>query len=153
MALTPVEIRHAKLARSMFGYRRDDVDRLLEDVISSFEDVWRERADLTDRVEQLEAELGRYRDLEGLLRATLVTAERAASELREQAQREADLIVGEARTRARELSRNAADERDRLLAEARRIRAILRGALAAADEIESPVADVDAAPRAASLAG
>ena len=45
---------------------------------TSFEDVWRERADLADKVEQLEDDLVRYRELEGLLRTTLVSAEKAA---------------------------------------------------------------------------
>ena len=136
MALTPVEIRHVKLKRTLLGYRREGVDGLLEEVTTSFQDVWRERADLGDRVEQLEAELARYRDLEGLLRATLVTAERAAAELREQAQKEADLIVTEARNAARTITRAAADERERLVAEARRVRAILAGALAATDDVD-----------------
>jgi cell division initiation protein len=136
MALTPVEILHVKLKRAFAGYRRESVDDLLEEVTGSFEDVWRERADLTDRVEQLVGELARYSDLEGLLRATLVTAERAASELREQAQKEADLIVGEARIAARAITREAADERERLLSETRRVRAILQGALAAVEEVD-----------------
>ena len=55
----------------------------------SFETVWRERADNSDRVELLEGELKRYRELEGLLRTTLVSAERAAHELKDQAKREA----------------------------------------------------------------
>ncbi len=137
MALTPVEIRHVKLKKTRLGgYGRECVDELLDEVITSFGDVWRERADLADRLEQLEGELERYRDLEGLLRATLVTAERAAGELREQAQKEADLIVGEARTAARTITREAGIERDRLLAETRRVRAILSAALAAVDEVD-----------------
>ena len=64
---------------------------LLEEITESFETVWRERADLADRVEQLEDELMRYRELEALLRTTLVSAERAAHELKEQAKREADV--------------------------------------------------------------
>jgi cell division initiation protein len=136
MALTPVEIRHVKLKRTLFGYRRESVDDLLEEVTTSFEDVWRERADHADRIEQLEGELGRYRDLEGLLRATLVTAERVASELREQAQKEADLIVGEARVAGRSITREAGDERERLLSETRRVRAILASALAAVEEVD-----------------
>jgi vacuolar-type H+-ATPase subunit H len=71
-----------------------------------------------------------------LLRATLVTAERAASELCEQARTAADLVVEEARTTARTVTRQAADEREHLLAESRRVRAILRSALAAVEEIE-----------------
>jgi cell division initiation protein len=134
VALTPVEIRHIRLARGLRGYKRSVTDELLAEITTSFEDVWRERADLADRVEQLETELGRYRDLEGLLRATLVTAERAATELKEHAQHEAELIVREAHASSREITRRAAEDRERLLAEARRVRAILRAALATAEE-------------------
>lgn len=134
MTLTPVEIRHVRLGRGLLGYRRSLVDRLLAEVTASFEEVWRERADLVDRVEALDAELGRYRELETLLRSTLVSAERAAHELRDQARREADLVVGEAHAEARSITRLAASERERLLGEARRIRALLAAALALADE-------------------
>jgi cell division initiation protein len=136
MALTPVEIRHVKLRRRLLGYDRSAVDRLLEEVIASFEDVWRERADLSDRIEHLEADLTRYRDLEGLLRATLVTAERTATELKEQAQREADLIMSEAHAASRSIKHGAAEERERLLTEAARARAVLRAALGTVEEIE-----------------
>ena len=51
MALTPVELRHARFGRSLLGYRRREVDRLLADTVASFEDVWRSRADLADKVD------------------------------------------------------------------------------------------------------
>jgi len=64
MTLTPVEIRHLKPARSIVGgYKRIAVDALMDEIVASFEDVWRERADLADKVEQLEADLIRYREL------------------------------------------------------------------------------------------
>ena len=72
MALTPVEIRHITFGRSPLGYKRPAVDKLLTDIALSFEDVWRERADLADKVEQLEADLVRYKELEALLRTTLL---------------------------------------------------------------------------------
>ena len=46
MALTPVEIKHIRLERSFLGYKRTFVDQALEEVAASFEDVWRDRADL-----------------------------------------------------------------------------------------------------------
>jgi DivIVA domain-containing protein len=46
MHLEPVEIQHVKLRRRPLGYDRDAVDRLLEEVTSSYEDVWFERAKL-----------------------------------------------------------------------------------------------------------
>jgi len=93
MALTPVEIRHVKLRRGFFGYRRAATDRLHEEIVESFEEVWRERADLQDKLERMESDIARYIDLETLLRKTLVSAERSAQELKDQARREADVFL------------------------------------------------------------
>jgi cell division initiation protein len=134
LTLTPVEIRHLRLGRAPLGYRRGATDRLLEEIADSFEEVWRERAELQDVNERLESDIERYRDLEALLRKTLVTAERSADELREQARREADVVLAEARAEARNITQQALAERDHLRAEASRIRALLRSALEVSDE-------------------
>jgi cell division initiation protein len=145
MGLTPVEIRHLKPAKSLVGgYRRSSVETMLDEIVVSFEDVWRDRADLADKVEQLEADLVRFRELEGLLRTTLVSAEKAAVTLKEQAGKEADLIVEEARSEARGITRHARAEHDRLLAEVRRMRSLLRAALATVED-DAPSAEAEAA--------
>jgi cell division initiation protein len=122
MSLTPVEIRHVKLGRRLGGYDRPATDALLVRIAESFEDVWRERADLRDEIERLEGELARFRELEVLLRNTLVSAERSADELRAQAHREADVILDEARIKARELGGGAESERERVRADIRRLK-------------------------------
>lgn len=134
MAFTPVEIRHVQLGRGLRGYKRASVDRLLEDVANSFEEVWRQRADLADKVEQLEIDLTRHKELEGLLRTTLVSAESSAQQMREQARKEAETIVAEAHAEARAVARRASAEKERLDSELRRIKALLRGALDSLDE-------------------
>jgi cell division initiation protein len=144
MALTPVEIRHLKPPRAFLGgYERAAVHELLDQIVVSFEDVWRERADLADKLEQLEEDLVRYRELEGLLRTTLVSAEKAAVTLKDQARKEAELVVHEAQSEARTITRRARNEHDRLQADVRRLRSLLRAALAAADDDAS--ATVEAA--------
>src|ERR671934_1846663 len=144
MALTPVEIRHVTLGRGPIGYQRAQTDQLLAEIAASFEDVWRERADLADKVEQLEADLVRYKELEALLRTTLVSAERAAATMKEQAAKEADLIVEEARAEARSITRRARGDHDRLLGEVRRMRSILHSALALVDDEPSASAEAEA---------
>jgi cell division septum initiation protein DivIVA len=116
------------------GYRRDPTDRLFDEIVASFEDVWRERADLADKVEQLQAELVRFRELESLLRTTLVSAEQASEQLRETARREAELILTEAQAEARELQRRAVIENEHLVMASRRLRAQLTEAAAVFDE-------------------
>jgi cell division initiation protein len=141
MALTPVEIRHLTPPRTTFrGYNRAATDELFEEIAASFEDVWRERADLADKVEQLETDLVRYRELEALLRTTLVSAEQASAQKHDQAQREAELILGEARAEAREIQRRALAENERLQQESRRVRLQLQEALSAVGEPEAVIA-------------
>jgi cell division initiation protein len=135
VAITPVEIRHVRLKRGpLGGYRRGPTERLLLEIADSFEEVWRERADLIDRVEQLEEDLVRYRELETLLRQTLVSAERTSAELRDTSQKQAAVVVEEAHASAREIVCAARAERERLAASSARIRAQLEGALDVLDE-------------------
>lgn len=136
MAYTPVELRHVALKKGLLGYRKESVDELLGEVASNFEDVWRERADLADRVEALEAELLRHRERENLLSNTLLAAERSAAESKEDAARKSEQLVAEAHAEARQITRSAIAERERLLAEIRRIKALLRSALDVVDEGE-----------------
>ncbi len=134
MSYTPVEIRHVRLKRRLLGYRRSQVDRLLEEVAESFETVWRERADHADRIDVLEGELTRYRELDTLLRTTLISAERASHDLKDQAKREAETIVAEAQAEARTITRTARSEHEKLSLESRRLRLLLHAALEALDE-------------------
>ena len=136
MALTPVEIRHLQPSTGLMGYKRAQTDRLLIEIAESFEDVWRERADLADKVDQLEADLVRFRELEALLRTTLVSAERASQELKEQARREAELILTEAHQEARSVQRRALSENERLITETRMLRERLRTVLELVEDAE-----------------
>jgi len=154
MALTPVEIRHVKLGKRLFGYAKDEADRLLVEIAESFEDVWRDRADMADKIEKLEADLVRYKETEQLLRTTLVSAEKSAAEQKDLARRESEQIVSEAHAEARQINRQSLSEFERLQAEARRVRALLQSALMAvepavvADEPEAaqPPAEVHGWP-------
>jgi hypothetical protein len=129
MSYTPVELRHVKVGRSLFGYNRATVEQLIEEVAQSFEATWRERGELADKVESLEKQIGELRGREHLLTRTLIAAEQAASDVREGARREAEAIVQEAHHEARAIGRSAHAERERLFVESKRIEGMLRGAL------------------------
>jgi cell division initiation protein len=143
MRYTPVELRHIRVGRALLGYKRHEIDKLLEDVAESFEEVWSERGELTDRLEDLEKLLADVKERESLLAATLISAERAASEAREQAKTHAELIIAEAHQEARSVTRGAHGERDRLFSEVRRIETLLRAALGLVEETKSEPAASD----------
>jgi cell division initiation protein len=141
MPYTPVELRHVQVARTFLGYRRAAVEQLLDEVADSFEDVWRERGELTDKVDAMETQLVELKGRESLLTDTLVSAEQTAAEVRAQAKRAAELIVAEAQQEARSVLRAAQAERSRLFAETRHIEVLLRGALGMLEERASDQPD------------
>jgi cell division initiation protein len=145
MPYSPVELRHVRLGRSLFGYKRDATERLLDEVAASFEDVWRERGELTDQVDELSKQLEDIRGREHLLASTLVAAEKSAADSRDAAKRQAELILAEAHQEARSITRSAQNQRERLFAEARRVEVLLRGALGIVEESQKPL-DVPAVP-------
>jgi len=109
MFIAPYEVQDQKLKRRLRGYNRASVETLLQSVVSSYEHVWRERDQLRARVDQLEKELAPLREAEDQLRDVLVTAERAASEVRAQAALDAEALLEQASEKSK-AQENAASE-------------------------------------------
>ena len=122
MSIAPVELRHLRFPRRLLGYRKRSVDDQLERIAEAYGDVWRERADLQDRVEEQDGEIARHRELEEMLRKTLVSAERSVDAMRSQARHAAEQIVSEAEARAREIIGEAHAERERVRRDLYRLR-------------------------------
>jgi cell division initiation protein len=149
MRYTPVELRHVKIGRSTFGgYRKLETEKLIEDIADSFEEVWRDRGELTDKLEDVEKVLAEVKQRESLLASTLVAAEKASTEIREAAKREAELIIAEAHQEARSVTRGAQSERERLFTEVRRVETLLRAALGMVEETKNELPASPAAPPA-----
>jgi cell division initiation protein len=147
MRYTPVELRHVRLGKTLFGgYKKHEAEQLLEDVADSFEDVWRERGELVDKLEDVESRFNEVKQREALLASTLVSAQQAAAAATDAAKREAELIVAEAHQEARSVMRTAQGERERLFAEARRVETLLRAALGMVEETKNELSADDAAP-------
>jgi cell division initiation protein len=124
--IAPAEVQEKKLKRRLRGYSREDVERLLDEVVASYDQVWRERDELRTRVEQLEKELAPLRDAERHLSESLLTAERAGAEVRERAEEKAEALLQHAREQGKEAQRAANRQRDELNAEIRRLELVER---------------------------
>jgi cell division initiation protein len=136
-----------KIGRSTFGgYRKLETEKLIEDIADSFEEVWRDRGELTDKLEDVEKVLAEVKQRESLLASTLVAAEKASTEIREAAKREAEMIIAEAHQEARSVTRGAQGERERLFTEVRRVETLLRAALGMVEETRNELPASPTAP-------
>jgi cell division initiation protein len=98
--ITPVDVRNQQFGKSFRGYDPSEVDSYLEMVCSTLEDLIKENAELKERLSSVESTLIGYKDLEGNLKAALVTAQKSAEEIRENAVKEAQLLMRETKMKA-----------------------------------------------------
>jgi len=100
LKITPVDIKNQKFGKSLRGYDPSEVDAFLEMVASTLEDQVKENAELKEKLSSVESTLTGYKDLEGNLKEALLTAQKSAEEIRENAQKEAQLLMRETKMKA-----------------------------------------------------
>jgi cell division initiation protein len=100
LAVMPLDVRQAKFPTSMRGYDREEVAAFLEQTAEAFEIALRDNDRLRQDIARLEGALAQFRDLEGSLKNTLMSAQKLADDMRENAAQESARIVREAEGRA-----------------------------------------------------
>ena len=121
MTIEPVEIQHVKLGKSLLGYDRGAVERLLEEVTASFEEVWLERKVLRDQVERLQREREETRARDRRVGGMFVSAERIAQRRMAEARKRAEALLTEAEERAERIVEEARHEPEQLRQEIDRL--------------------------------
>ncbi|HET7754737.1 MAG TPA: DivIVA domain-containing protein [Anaeromyxobacteraceae bacterium] len=100
MKITALDITHRRFARKMRGYDPEEVHAFLGDVAEAFEALTTELQGLQDEVSRKDEEMAELRSRERVLQDTLITAQKTCEELRDNARKEADLLVAEAELQA-----------------------------------------------------
>lgn len=98
--LTPLDINKKEFSRSFRGYSCNEVDEFLEQVLRDYGQVFRENQELREKNLRLTEELEHHANLEQTIKEALVMAQQTGEEMRQNAQREADLIIKEAENKA-----------------------------------------------------
>jgi cell division initiation protein len=111
MKLTPLDIRHKEFKRGMRGYADVEVDEFLDQIADEYERLFKENIDLQERVEALEDKVSGYRRIEETLQKTLVNAQANAEEQKQNANKQAQLVLQDAELKARQLVNEAYSER------------------------------------------
>ena len=100
MTITPIDMRQAKFSPAMRGFDKADVATFMQEAADAFEQSLRDNERLRQEILRLEASLNQFRELEGSLKTTLMSAQKVADDMRENALQEAARIVREAEGRA-----------------------------------------------------
>ena len=106
--LTPLDVRRYDFGSALRGYDKARVDQFRDQIAEELERLARLNLELDGKAKSFHEQLRAFRERDKALNDALVSAQQLRAEIREQADREGQLIVREARA-----------EGDRLLDEAR----------------------------------
>ena len=112
MSVTPIDMRQREFGTAMRGFDRNEVTAFLIEAAGEYEVALRENDRLRQEIVRLEASLQQFRELEGSLKATLISAQRIADDMRENATKESKHLVREAEAEAEALVQAAQGQVD-----------------------------------------
>ena len=119
MPIRPIDVRRKEFKNSFRGYDANQVDDFLDAVADEFERSYTENSRMREEISSLRERLQQFEELEGSIRAALVHAEQAASDLRRTATQEAEDLRLSANREAEHLRKSAAQEAEFTIREAK----------------------------------
>ncbi|BDC98365.1 DivIVA domain-containing protein [Persicobacter psychrovividus] len=118
MKVTPIEIRQKSFEKVFRGYDKEEVDAFLKSLSVQWEQMLDESKELKFRMEAAEKEVEKLREVESSLFKTLKTAEDTGANIKEQATKEAELILREAQNEAGQIIGKAQLEASKMVNDA-----------------------------------
>lgn len=96
--LTPLDIENKKFSKQiMNGYNVEEVDDFLDEIGVDFAKKQKEVNEASKKIEELNASLEHYKNIESTLQNTLLMAQSTAEEVKNIAKQKADQIVTDAK--------------------------------------------------------
>ncbi len=105
--IAPIEIENKEFKKGIMGYKEEEVDEFLDLVKEDYEQLYRENAELKERLRLYQDQISKYENIEETLNATLITAQRAAEDTCSAANKKARIVVEEADLKARQVIEQA----------------------------------------------
>ena len=98
--LTPLDVRRYEFGRSLRGYDAERVDQFRGQVADELERLGRLNVELEAKARGCHEQLKSFRERDKAINEALVSAQQLRSEMKEQAAKESELILREARAEA-----------------------------------------------------
>jgi len=105
-----MDIRKKTFSAHRGGLDKAEVEEFIGELAAEIENLRKERAQLTEKAEELAKHLKAYEDTEQLLKDTLVTAQKATNQLLEDAKKEAQLVIEKAKFEAERIKHDATQQ-------------------------------------------
>lgn len=112
--ITPLEIKEKRFKSSWPGFKKKEVLDFLDLLSSEFQILLREKRELLQQLEEVKAKQKELLDHEATIKNVLIIAQESAEQVRQNAGREAELMIKEAEFHIEKDRGEAQQERQRI---------------------------------------
>ncbi len=109
MKITPIDIAHKTFGKKMMGLDTDEVINFLQQVAQQMEMLIHERNSMKETLREKDLTLMDYKERDQVLKNTIATASQMSERIRQDADREAKLILADAHHKAEIITRDSRD--------------------------------------------
>ena len=103
MKLTPMDINNKEFKRALRGYCADEVDEFLDQIVENYEELYKENANMKEKITNLNEKVEHYSKIEATIENTLLLAQNAAEQAKNSAKKEAEMMVKNANETAQKV--------------------------------------------------
>ena len=119
MKLTPLDIQQQKFQVKWRGYDKQEVETFLEMISEDVESLMQECNKLRSEIKKCEVQLVDFRENERAIQQTIMTTQKVSDDLKRNAQREAELIISEAKVAAGRIMNDARAQAEKVVGDSR----------------------------------
>lgn len=119
--ITPLEIENKEFSKAVRGYKAEEVDEFLDEIILDLQALLAEREQLKAQVEKLNQDLVQYKKSESSVINTLESAKKLMNDISESAEKRAEIIIRNAQMDAESIQREARDSVSKLTEEGEKL--------------------------------
>jgi cell division initiation protein len=103
MFITAAEITNKEFKKVLRGYNIDEVDEFLDKIAEDYESIYKENSLLKEKMQSLDEKINHYTKMENTIKDTLLLAQNASEQAKENAKKESEFVVKNANDAAQKI--------------------------------------------------
>lgn len=113
--ITPMDIHNKTFSKSLRGYSEEEVNDFLRQIVTDYEQIYREHREMEEQMDQMKTKLANYEKISETMTNTLQLAKDTAENVKKNAKRNADILIANAHQEGKRTIRDAEESRRRLM--------------------------------------
>lgn len=113
--ITPMDIHNKTFSRGLRGYNEEEVNDFIRQLVTDYEQIYREHREMEEEMDQMKAKLANYEKISETMSQALQLAKDTSENVKKNAQRNAEILIANAHMESEKKLQEANEHRRKLI--------------------------------------